>query len=250
MKKIGIVGGLSWRPTLEYYREICRCAQERHVARGLEGITPTPEIVIESLDLAKSLSLLGNDDDERSWSQFDEYHRAALQRVEASGAEVAVVTSNTSHHRFDEIVRGLGIPVISSLDTAAKEAVRIGARRVLILGSALMMRSGQFRAAFAKHGIDLIPPLSENAQKATIALVENLQRGRVKGAVARLGRIATASWPFPGEPVVYLARSALSLAVPVSRTTPRLKPSFKYGGVTYISAIGAHIGALLEFVGI
>lgn len=209
-----------------------------------------PEIVIESLDLARSMSLLGNDDDERSWSRFDEYHRAALQRVEASGAEVAVMTSNTSHHRFEEIARGVRIPVINILDAAAKEAARIGARRVLILGSSLMMRSERFRTAFARHGIELIAPPSERVQAATVALVENLQRGRVKGAVARLGKIATVSWPFAGEPVVCLARSELSLAVPVSRTTPRLKPSFKYGGVTYISTIGAHISALLEFVGI
>jgi aspartate/glutamate racemase len=58
MKKIGIVGGISWRPTVEYFREICRCAQERHLAQGLRGTAPMPEIVIESLNLAKSMSLL------------------------------------------------------------------------------------------------------------------------------------------------------------------------------------------------
>jgi aspartate racemase len=249
MKKIGIVGGVGWRSTLEYYREICHCANEPHLARGLAGMPPTPEIVIESLDLAKSHSLLGNDDDERSWRGFDEYYRAALQRVETSGAEVALLASNTPHHRFDEIVRGVKIPVISILDAAAKEASRIGMRRVLILGTALMMRSERFRAAFAKHGIELVAPRSTSAQAAIVALIENLQRGRIKGAVTRLGKIAVANWPFAGEPVVCLARTELSMAVPVSRTKPRLQASFKYGGVTYISTMGAHIGAVLESVG-
>jgi aspartate racemase len=249
MKKIGIVGGIGWHSTLEYYREICRWANEPYLAGGLAGMPSTPEIVIESLDMAKSHSLLGNDGDERSWCGFDNYHRAALQRLEASGAEVALLASNTPHHRFEEIVRGAKIPVISILDATAKEAVRIGARRVLILGTALMMRSDRFKAAFARHGIELIAPRSESLQAATVTLVERLQRGRVKGAATRLGKIAIASWPFAEEPVVCLARSELSLAVPVSRTRPRLKPSFKYGGVTYISTMGAHIGAVLEFVG-
>jgi aspartate racemase len=75
-----------------------------------------PEIGIESLDLAKAVAYLGSDDDEDSWTQFDDYHRAALRRLEASGAEVALVASNTPHHRFDALVRGIQIPVISPDD--------------------------------------------------------------------------------------------------------------------------------------
>jgi aspartate racemase len=101
-----------------------------------------PEIGIESLDLAKAVAYLGSDDDEDSWTQFDDYHRAALRRLEASGAEVALVASNTPHHRF---VRGIQIPVISILEEAAKESARVGARLVLLLGTALTMRSHRFR---------------------------------------------------------------------------------------------------------
>ena len=45
---------------------------------------------IESLDLNKAVSFLGIDDDEESWLQFDDYHRAALRRLEASGADFAL----------------------------------------------------------------------------------------------------------------------------------------------------------------
>ncbi len=113
MKKSGIVGGVAWLSTVDYYTEICRRSERLHLAKNLQCAPSTPEMSIESLDLNKAFSYLGTDDDEESWSQFDEYHRAALQRLEASGAEFALIASNTSHHRFSAIVRGIGIPVIS-----------------------------------------------------------------------------------------------------------------------------------------
>jgi aspartate/glutamate racemase len=62
------------------------------------------------------------DGDEASWVQFDGYHRAALHRLEASGADCALIASNTPHHRFASIVRGIGIPVLSIFTATAKEA--------------------------------------------------------------------------------------------------------------------------------
>jgi aspartate/glutamate racemase len=67
---------------------------------------------IESLDVNKAISYFGTDEDETSWSQFDGYHRAALERLEASGADFALMASNTPHHRFASIVRGIRIPVL------------------------------------------------------------------------------------------------------------------------------------------
>lgn len=91
MKKIGIVGGVAWQSTVDYYSELCRRSQQWQVRRNLSDVPTFPEISIESLDLAKAVSYLGSDDDEPSWSEFDEYHRAALKRLEVSGAEVALI---------------------------------------------------------------------------------------------------------------------------------------------------------------
>lgn len=246
MKKIGIVGGVGWRSTVEYYSEICRRADRWHKENKSAEVTSTPEIVIESLDLAKAFSLLGNDRDEESWERFDAYHRGALWRLETAGAEVAVVASNTPHHRFSEIVRGVGIPVISILDAAAEECRRVAARKVLVLGTALAMRSTKFRAAFARHGIELVAPESEVARARTVMLIEELQRGRLKGAAVRMGKIVAAGWRFPGEPVVCLACTELPLAFPGFTA----QASFRYGGVTWINTTAAHIDAVLEHVGI
>ncbi len=246
MKKIGIVGGIGWRSTVGYYSEICRRADEWNAERTPGGTPSTPEIVIESLDLANAAALLGRDGVEGSWQRFDQYHRGALRRLETAGADVALIASNTAHHRYEEIVGGLEIPVISILDAAAAECRRIGAKWVLMLGTALTMRSARFRAGFAKHGVELTGPEDKEAREKTVALIAELQRGRMKGAATRLARIVRVSWRRQEEPVVCLACTELSLAFAAHTA----QPSFKYGGIMYVNTSAAHIGAVLKFVGI
>jgi aspartate racemase len=245
MKKIGIVGGVAWRSTVEYYSEICLRSEQWHHARELRGVPSTPEMSFESLDLNKAVSYLGIDGDEASWLQFDGYHRSALQRLEASGADFALIASNTPHHRFTSITCGIGIPVINIFDVVAKESARMGASQVLILGTALTMRSAIFREEFAKHGIEAAGPHDETARAKTAGLITDLQLGKLKGASARLGRIAkTAFRPsFEAQPAVCLACTELALAFPRQRTLA----TFEYNGVLYINAMAVHLNAAFDF---
>lgn len=251
MKKIGMVGGLSWRSTVEYYSEICRRCEERHSAQGKTGTASMPEMAIESLDLATAFSFLGRDEDDSSWARFDKYHRAALQRLETSGAEVAFLSANTPHHRFKEIVRGVGIPVVSIVDAAAQEAARAGARigatQVLILGTALTMESPVFRKGFTKYGMTAAGPAHAGERAITLELIDELQRGRVEGMAERVGTLARTAFTglFRGLPVVSLACTELPLAFPEMRS----QASFEVGGVVYINTTAAHASAVLEAAG-
>jgi aspartate racemase len=245
MKKIGIVGGVAWLSTVDYYSEICRRSERWHLARNPCAVPSTPEMSIESLDLIKAISYFGNDDDEESWLKFDNYHREALRRLEASGADFALMASNTPHHRFTSIVRGVGIPVISIVDAVAKESVRIGATEVLLLGTALTMRSPRFREEFAKCGIVATGPHDETTRAMTIRLITELQLGQLDGATIQLGRIVRRSleWQFGVQPVVCLACTELPLAFP----DERMLPTFEYDGVLYINSTAVHINAAFDF---
>lgn len=244
MKKIGIVGGVAWRSTAEYYAEICRRAEEIHLARKRPGPPASPEMAIESLDLNTAFAAIGNDEDESSWSRFDEYHRAALLRLERSGAEIALIASNTPHHRFREITRGVRIPVVSILAATAAEAARLRVRRLLILGTALTMRSPRFRRDFLKNGIEAAGPADESARATILDLIAALQRGHDEGAAERLTAVARTAFTgqFRGSPAVCLACTELPLAFPEFRT----QPSFINGGITWINTSAAHIAAVVE----
>ncbi len=198
-----------------------------------------------SLDLNKAVSYFGSDDDEETWRQFDDYHRAAVQRLERSGADFALIASNTAHHRFASIVRGIGIPVISILEVAAKESARIGACEVLILGTALTMRSPRFREGFAKYGVEAAGPHDEGLRALTVGLIDELQLGKLEGVAERLGRIAKMSFEqqFGAQPVVCLACTELPLAF----QEQKMLTTFEYDGVSYINTTAVHIVAAFDF---
>jgi aspartate racemase len=245
MKKVGIVGGVGWRSTVDYYSEICRRSEELCLAKNPHAVPSFPEITIESLDLNKAISYIGNDVNEESWLQFDKYHRSALQRLEANGADFALIASNCPHHRFATIVRGIGIPIISILDAVAKESARIGAAEVLILGVDLTMRSPRFREGFAKYGVEAAGPRDEAVRAMTVGLITELQLGKLVGAAERLGRIARMSFArqLKTQPVVCLACTELPLAFPEQK---RLT-TFEVDGILYINSTAAHIDDAVDF---
>ena len=244
MKKIGIVGGLAWPSTVDYYTELCRRSEERQVAASRTRIPTLPEMAIESLDFARAASLIGIDGDEASWSGFDEYHRDALRRLEAGGAAFALIACNTAHHRFEEIVRGVGIPVIHIWQEAARECARLGAAEVLILGTGVTMRSARLSTRFADDGVEAAGPEDDAARTRTAGVISDLQAGRTEGAAERIERIAKESFAkqFNSPPFVCLACTELALAFPEQK---RLA-SFSAGGVTYINSAAAHVAAAIE----
>lgn len=247
MKKIGIVGGAAWPSTVEYYTEFCRRSEKRYIANNLPGVPATPEMSIESLDLNKAIFYIGRDGDEPSWARFDEYHNAALKRLEASGADFALMASNTPHHRFKEIVQGVGIPVLSIFEVAAKECSRINAKNVLILGTALTMRSSRIIETFAKCGVEAASPSDDKARESIIQLIAELQLGKIEGTAERLGMIAKGSFEqrfsVSQRPLVCLACTELPLGFPELKTLA----TFEFDGVLYVNTTAAHINAAFEF---
>lgn len=244
MKKIGIVGGVAWLSTVEYYSELCRKSEQWQLAKNPHDAPTMPEISIESLDMAKAVAYLGSDGDEPSWSGFDAYHREALKRLEGSGVDFALIASNAPHHRFESIVRGIRIPVLSILDALAKESARIGARRVLLLGTALTMRSPRFREGFAKYGIQAAGPDNGAARSMTVELIADLQRGTTNGAADRLEEIVKLSTKlFDEPPAVCLACTELPLAFQNMRSLG----TFEYNGISYINSSSVHINAAFDF---
>jgi aspartate racemase len=239
------VGGVDWLSTADYYTEICRRSERWSVAAEGTHVRSTPEMSIESLVHSKAVSFIGVDGDDESWSRFDEYHRSALRRLEASGADFALIASNTPHHRFDSIVRGIGIPVINIFEAVAKECARLEADQVLILGTTVTMESPQFLKRFAQWKVEAAGPQDEAAKALTAAVIAQLQADETEGAARRIGEIARAAFArqFTGRPVVCLACTELPLAFPEWK----MIESFGIDGVTYVNSSAVHIRAAFDF---
>lgn len=235
MKKIGIVGGVSWQSTIAYYADICKRGQH---------LPQLPEVSIESLDLKKAEALFGTDGNEDSWEQFDAYYRSALNRLAVSGAEIAFIASNTPHHRIASIIRGVDIPVVSILDAVAKKCVRIGLPRLLLLGTALTMRSEVIRDGYAAHGVDAVGPSDSELRSQTVALINDLQNDRLDGTRERLlWIVGNAIDPFDSKPAVCLGCTELPLAFGSAGALE----TFTLNGVTFVNTSIVHANAVFDF---
>jgi aspartate racemase len=242
MKKIGIVGGIGWQSTVDYYTDLCHRAERQSLAANPRRAPSTPEMSIESLDIQKAISYLGSDDDEASWAEFDEYHRVALLRLAASGADFALLASNTPHHRFATIVRDIAIPVIDLYAVIAEHCARTGAGRVLILGTAFTMKSQRLRNAFARVCVDAAAPQGTAGQEV-VQLIADLHVGRLTDAAERIARIARISFAQSAAPqTVCLACTELLLAFPQYRRTA----AFDVDGVRYTNASALHMDAAFD----
>jgi aspartate racemase len=241
MKKIGILGGIGWPSTIEYYAGLCGLAEVRN--RTLDR-AQMPEVAIESLDLAKAEMLTGSDGDEDSWLAFDAYHHAALQRLARSGADFAVIACNTAHHRLQQIERGLAIPVLGIVDIAADACVERGIRDVLILGTRTVMASAVFRAVFRQRGIDARAPAEERHRQLVLAAIDALSSGHDDGASGRIRQvIAESGLGQDPSTAVYLGCTELPLAFPAQKH----QGMFEVDGVRCINSTALHIHAAFEY---
>lgn len=238
MTKIGLVGGIAWRSTADYYAGICQLAEERHRSQGKEGAIAIPHISIESLDLAKAIALLGDAEMHGCWEAFDAYHRDALRRLEVSGADFALIASNTPHHRFDAIVEGVDIPVINIFETVARRAAAVDFRELLILGTTLTMTSDQIRKAFDRHGVKVVCPprwLFSRISK----LIAALQRGEQRSAGFELAAVVVAASGSQSSSLKAVCLACTDFAIAFGNGPRQFSRTMN--GITYLDAAVAHI---------
>ena len=184
MKKIGIVGGVAWPSTLEYYRLLCRWTNEHFRKRGSDLPYPTPPMTIESVVMHSTRKLRAKPTDgDEAWAAYDAAFRDALLRLQQAGCDFGLIANNTSHTRLPSIRTGLDIPVISILEEVAKTTRSAGFQNALVLGTSVTMRSHDYSTALAAHGVRANDPLPEDVIDFMQSLidVEFEQEGTPRG---------------------------------------------------------------------
>jgi len=153
VKTIGLLGGLSWHSSLEYYRIINQAVQDRlggaHSARCL----------LYSLDYAEVDAL----ERQNRWDDTAAIVLAAAQSLERGGADFLVICTNTTHKLADRVQAKIGIPILHIADATARAVRERGMQRVGLLGTRFTMEEDFVRGRLARStGLDvLVPPASE-----------------------------------------------------------------------------------------
>jgi amino-acid racemase len=170
MKTIGLIGGLSWQSSLEYYRIINEAVRDR-----LGGLH-SAKILMYSFNFAEIAALR----DQGDWEGIARLIVDVGQRLQNSGADVLVICTNTMHKVADEVQRDTKIPLLHIADATAEAIKAAGLKKVGLLGTRCTMEENFYKARLTeKHGLEVIIPGADKRQVIDRTIYGELCIGKV-----------------------------------------------------------------------
>ncbi|MEE1782566.1 aspartate/glutamate racemase family protein [Streptomyces sp. SP17BM10] len=171
MKTLGLIGGMSWESTAEYYRLLNELTRER-----LGGLHSAP-LVLYSVDFATVEHLQA----EGRWTEAGELLADAARALEAAGADLLLICTNTMHKVADQVASAVTIPLLHLADATATAVRTAGLRRVGLLGTAFTMEQDFYRGRLASSGgLDVLVPGPESRALVHRIIYEELCVGIVR----------------------------------------------------------------------
>jgi len=157
VKTIGLIGGMSWESSLEYYRIL------NETAKAKLGGLHSAKCILYSVDFAEIEALQHQD----RWAEAAQLMVAAGQSLERAGAEFLVLCSNTMHKLAGEIESNVGIPLLHIADATAQKVKAAGLRQIGLLGTRFTMEQDFYKGRLIdRHGLAVITP--DEAERGTV----------------------------------------------------------------------------------
>jgi aspartate racemase len=167
---IGMLGGMSWESTAEYYRLANEGVRER-----LGGLH-SARILLASLDFAEiaALQVAGE------WDHAGDVLAAEAARLEGAGAELLLLCTNTMHKVADRVQAAVGIPLLHLADTTAAAVQAAGLTTVGLLATAFTMEQEFYRDRLAGHGLRVLVPDAADRAAVHRIIYDELCRGVIR----------------------------------------------------------------------
>lgn len=203
-KTIGLIGGMSWESSAEYYRIINERVRDRlgglHSARCL----------MWSFDFAdvESLQHAGR------WDDATALMIDAARRLERGGADFVVICTNTMHRMADAVQAAISLPLLHIADPTAARIRAAGLRRVGLLGTAFTMEQDFYKGRLAdRHGLDVLVPGDADRAEVHRVIYDELVQGRAEPAARQAYRAVIARLVDRGAEAIILGCTEIMLLV-------------------------------------
>jgi aspartate racemase len=148
MRRIGIIGGMSFESTAIYYRMINEQVRERC------GGFASADMLVHSVNFAEIVALQKAGD----WAEAAERLAKSAANLEKAGADCVLIASNTMHKVADEVARHIHVPLINIIDVTADNLKAKHAKRPLLLATHYTMEDGFYGDRMARHDVSLMVP--------------------------------------------------------------------------------------------
>ncbi|WP_019354751.1 aspartate/glutamate racemase family protein [Streptomyces sp. AA1529] len=172
MRTIGLIGGMSWESSAEYYRMLNELARDRN------GGLHSARLVLYSVDFAEIEVLQA----QGRWDEAGGILAAAARALEAAGADLLVLCTNTMHRVAEHIEEAVEVPLLHLADATAGAVRAAGLRRVGLLGTAFTMEQDFYRGRLAAGGLSVLVPAPADRELVHRVIYEELCRGTVLDA--------------------------------------------------------------------
>jgi aspartate racemase len=170
VKRIGLLGGMSWESTALYYQLL-----NRGVADRLGGLH-SADLVLGSVDFAPIARLQA----EGRWDEAGDLLAGRARELQAAGADLVLLCTNTMHKVAEQIEAALDIPLLHLVDVTAEAAVRGGMRRLGLLATRFTMEQPFYRDRMAAHGLETLVPDERERDLVHAIIYDELCRGIVR----------------------------------------------------------------------
>lgn len=176
MRKLGLIGGLSWSSTARYYERINQIVQRE--MGGLHSAT----LIIDSLNFAEVARCTSTND----WDCAAGQMVGAAQRLKAAGADGLMICANSLHKATPQILASVDLPLISIIDEIGARLKADGMKRIALVGTSNVMTDRDYRQQLVgAGGVSLLPPDAELAARIDRLVYEELAAGKVTRDAAR-----------------------------------------------------------------
>lgn len=173
MKTIGLIGGMSWESSIEYYRIINETAKAK-----LGGLHSAKSLMV-TVDFAEIEKLQHED----RWDEAGEILAKCAQDLERGGADFIVLCTNTMHKLTDQITASVKIPFLHIADATAEKIIAVGMKRIGLLGTRFTMEHDFYKGRLIQDfGLDVIVPEREDCDLVHRVIYEELVQGKIVDA--------------------------------------------------------------------
>lgn len=173
MKTIGLIGGMSWESSIEYYRIINETVREK-----LGGLHSSKSVMY-SVDFAEIETLQHHN----RWEEATQLMIEAAQHVQNGGADFVLICTNTMHKMAEDVQKHIDIPILHIADATAEAIKSKGLTKIGLLGTRFTMEEQFYRGRLeSKHGLTVLIPNEEDREIIHRVIYDELCLGEVKSS--------------------------------------------------------------------
>ena len=205
MRKLGLIGGMSWVSTRRYYEHLNTIVQRRVSPRS------SAPLLIESLDFDGLYRIA----DEDGWKRAADTLTASAKRLVGAGAEGLIVCANSMHRVYRELEDAVDVPIIHIADCVAARMQADGVTNAALIGTRNVMTEGFYRRRLIERGITLLPPDMNTVETVDRIIYEELMVGNARKDSERSLRTMFTGYERNGAQAVVLACTELEMIVDV-----------------------------------